>query len=195
MGATGFSIGLAKIKKRKRYGTQAEVNEEVVGIVGATFRSLVSTKRTRQIVSGWIDQGEESLLSLVGPGDELERPATKISFWFYQSVSWPQALAAHWLRLALVTKRTSLQQGLRYNHGYTLRDAGYPTAKSAGGGFFTIAGKIGHADADGVFWQLPEYDFQTDDQLTRPARALAVAAREGAPCGCPFCEHLRRVKR
>jgi hypothetical protein len=192
MGATGFSIGLAKIRKRKHYGSQAEVNREVVGFLDATFGNLVSTKRARQIVSGWIDQEEESLLSLVGPGDKLDRPATKISFWFYQSVSWPQELAAHWLRLALVTERASLQQGLRYNHGYTIRDAGYPTATSVGGGFFTITSKIGHAVADGVFWQLPEYAFQTDDQLTRPARALAVAARAGAPCGCPFCERRRR---
>jgi hypothetical protein len=46
-----------------------------------------------------------------------------------------------------------------------------------------------------VVWLLPDGSFEEYSAMSDEDRALAMAARDSAACGCPYCQHLKKPMR
>ena len=122
------------------------------------------------------------------PDDDADDPTDGVTFWFYETVEWPQALAEHWLAHALVANRGALDAALK-KLGYAIaKRSWYPTKKDLGKSRFVADKKrIGHPDEEGVFWQLPEYGYDEYDALDAKLKKVALAVRDGGACQCAYC--------
>ena len=139
---------------------------------------------------GWVSLGEDSLLTLGDSYQDDDEPTDSISFWFYLSVEWPSELAQHWLHMAFVSKRPRFEQVLE-GLGYRLADnSGYPEPGDNRYRFAMPGDRIGHPNGDGIFWALPNYEWQLLEACTPVERERAAAILEGGPCQCPPCVKL-----
>jgi hypothetical protein len=189
MGSSGYAYGISAIKGI-RLSSRKVVYNATIDFVAKVWKSALSPSNYRE-AKGWILQGDDSLLTLGAPDEDLEAPADRLLFMYYETVEWPLGLAEHWLELALASERVAFEERLK-KHGYSLHKRGYPTLDKVKGAFFVVGRRIGQPDDDGVFWQLPEYDFQEYEELPKKTRALAEAVKKGGPCGCPYCVKLGR---
>lgn len=185
MGSAGIGYPLHPIEG-KTPASRRELADAVRELVAdAWYADLL--RAHAEAACDWILLGEDSLLT-IGDSEDLKsgEPATELSFSFYLTVDWPVALAQHWLHLALARHRVELD-GLLAGMGYARSDDEFPTLDDVEDSFIVVEGRIGHPDDDGVFWQLPEYDYDDYQALSPEVRALAEAARAGGPCACPYC--------
>jgi hypothetical protein len=190
MGASGQTLDLLKVGAKS--ANAGEVRDAIRGVVTKTWRAALSKAHAKEACQ-WIDFGADSLLMVAGnesddPGDDAGEPTDAVTFWFYETVEWPQALAEHWLAHALVANRNELDQALK-RLGYAIaKDSWYPTKADLPAQRFIVDKKrIGRPDDEGVFWQLPEYDYTVYEGLDAKTKKTALAIKEGAACQCPYC--------
>jgi hypothetical protein len=185
MGGSAIGVSLRALGKGKRSAPRVEVYDATRALLVKTWRAKLP-KKYRDAAVEWVDNGLDSLLT-VGLYDnerdtqDLTQPAEEVAFWFYDSVEWPLALAEHWLRLAMIEVRKDWEKELA-KLGYAIKGKYLEKSDER----FILAGpRIGHPDSDGVFWQLPEYDFTDYEELDAKTTKLVQAAKK--KCACPWC--------
>lgn len=190
MGSSGYGFDIEVIDGRTPAPSGVLYEAFRVFLV-KQWKAAVS-KPQLKMAKDWILQGEDSLLTLGDEEEDLEEPATRLLFMFYETVDWPQALAYHWLYLALVCARTEVE-ALLEQHGYQVVANDYPSEKHIDDVFIVASRKIGQPGDDGVFWQYPESDFTDYNDLPKKTKEMALAARDKkVACACPYCVHLGR---
>jgi hypothetical protein len=138
----------------------------------------------------WVSMGEDSLLTVGDRDQDEDAPTSRITFWLYLSVEWPSELADHWVSLALVDRRAQLDAELA-ECGYRIRPGSeYPELGDDRHRFIVDGERIGYASDQGMYWALPEYDFQANHQLSPAEQERARASLGDVPCECPYCVRL-----
>jgi hypothetical protein len=214
MGGFGWSIGL---QASEGAAPLRKVRDLVIQkVVQAWWSSLEEPGRSRDNPSyartavEWIDMGIDSLLTVgvhdYSRSDEaLDAPAKgELTFWSYDTVSWPKSLAEHWLRMALATTREELEPGLA-KLGYKIAPerGAYPSLKrelfrddpAPPPLFFSDEGKIGLVDREVVTWLLTDDGGEVPSstpvsELKATGRKRLDAVLASGRCGCPWCERL-----
>jgi len=149
----------------------------------------------RHTACGWINLGEDSLLTIEAEGGA----SPGVTFWFYESVAWPQGIADHWLDLALAVRRRDFELALgRIGVGLDSEDWPEPIEffRSRGKGFFEHEGAIGRVFSDCVEWEMKEYgkEFEVPstplDELEPELRMKVEATQSATRCICPACTQI-----
>jgi hypothetical protein len=184
VGGSAIGVDLRPLGKGKPTASRGEVYDATRALLVKTWRARLP-KKYRDAAIEWVDLGSDSLLTVGVFGDrdtqDLTQPADQIAFWFYDSVDWPIALGEHWLRLALIAVRKDWEKELA-KLGYAIKGK---FLEKSDDHFIVSGDRIGHPDDDGVFWQLPEYDFTDYEELDAKTTKLLAAAKK--KCACPWC--------
>lgn len=188
MGSSGWSIEIAPLEGSTP-GPWKAVRDVTMQVLWDAWRVALPQAMFEQAWE-WVSMGEDSLLTLGDPDQDEDAPTSNIMFWFYLSVDWPSELADHWLSLALGDKRTQLEAELA-ECGYVIRPGSdYPEIGKHRYRFIVAGKRIGHASEDGVYWALPEHDFQAIGELSAAEKKRARASVAGGACECPYCVRL-----
>ncbi len=198
MGASGQTLDLKKLGIKN--ANASDVRAAVRGVVTKAWRAALPKSEAKSACQ-WIDFGLDSLLMVAGsesddPSDDGDAPTDGVTFWFYETVEWPQALAEHWLAHALVANRKELDATLK-KLGYAISNKSWYPKKSdlSKDRFIVDKKRIGHPDDEGVFWQLPEYDYAEYDELDVKTKKVALAIKDGGACQCAYCQKATQRKR
>jgi hypothetical protein len=138
-----------------------------------------------------VSLGEDSLLTLGDRDQDEDEPTDCISFWFYDSVEWPNELAQHWLHMTLASNRQRLEEMLE-RVGYRIAEQSYPELDDNRYRFAMAGDRIGLPQGDGIFWALPNYEWQLIEACTPAERERIDAVAAGGPCQCPVCVKLEK---
>jgi hypothetical protein len=188
MGSSGITVSLTIL--RKRPASKTVLKEAIQNFLRQTWNRALPMASAKAAWN-WIGLGDDSLLTLFDTSEEdaesQDEPAGDLTFWFYETVDWPQTLAEHWLALALSEQRPSFERLLE-DFGYGVKaNAVYPKNKRR---FVVDRQRIGYPDERGIFWQLPDHGYEENQALSAPLRERAKQVREGAACECPYCRYL-----
>lgn len=190
MGSSGWSIDI-EAREGMTPARWADVRETTLDFLWAAWRDALPSALHDE-AWGWVSLGEDSLLTLGDRDQDEDEPTDCISFWFYDSVEWPNELAQHWLHLALVSNRQRFEEMLE-GVGYRLAEQGsYPELGDDSYRFVMVGDRIGLPQDDGIFWALPEYDWQLLEACTPAERERIDAVAAGGPCQCPLCVKLQK---
>jgi hypothetical protein len=191
MGSSGWSIELEPLEGSTP-GTWDAVRDVTMQLLWDAWRVALPKPMFKQAWA-WVSMGEDSLLTLGDRDQPEDEPTSDITFWFYLSVGWPSELADHWLSLALAEKRAELESNLG-ELGYRIKPGSrYPELGKHRYRFIVSGKRIGHASEEGVYWALPEHDYQESSVLSPALRKRLAALVESGACECPYCTKLGLV--
>jgi len=186
VGGSAIGVSLKQLGKGKPAAPCKDVYDATRALLVKTWKAKLPKKYKDGAIE-WVDNGLDSLMTIgTFDNERLEEedataPATEVLFYFYDSVEWGLALCEHWLRLAMIEARKDWEKELA-KLGYAIQ--GEYLEKSTDK-FIVASNGIGHPDDDGVFWQLPEYDFTDYEELDAKTTKLVAAAKK--KCACPWC--------
>lgn len=181
MGWSGYSLPLTRLAAPM---SEAAVDATLRDVLPDYIGSVAPGSSWARTARGWLDF--PSLIELHLPGDPPSAgPLTDLTFWFYETVAWPQRIARHWLAHIVRNERRFALRELMANHGYGL--AADARLADVTCGFVVEGERVGEVTASGVIWQDGDLPAVPDAELQPATLEEVRLVRATGVCRCSAC--------